>query len=447
SFRREKYVSAGNPDGGDGGRGGDLLLIADTNVNTLQHFVGPKLFQAGDWLDGHRSNRGGADGEDVILKVPVGTQVLDAKSGDLLVDMKQIGQLFVAARGGKGGFGNGHFVTSTRQAPHFAELGDQGELREVRLELKLVADVGLVGFPSAGKSTLISRVSAAKPKIAAYPFTTLVPNLGVVQLSEFGGSNEETFVMADIPGIIEGASKGKGLGDKFLKHISRTATLVFLIDPFAYDGKSVEEQYTILQKELKGQEGDLLKKTAFVVLSKIDALSEEDREKIKKGFLKKFPKLKKTFRMISAVSGEGLKEFALELFKEVQARKAESISEILEEKESDETPVYMPIKLIDDHSFKLKLEGEVNLENLREPIHNQLISISDLRKRKLFVISGRRIEQISRMTNVHQDDGVDRVYDVLKKMGIYKELRRAGAKNGDLFKIGPHLFEYHQDMQ
>ncbi len=147
------------------------------------------------------------------------------------------------------------------------------------------------------------------------------------------------------------------------------------------------------------------------------------------------------------MSGEGLKEFALELFKEVQARKAESISEILEEKESDETPVYMPIKLIDDHSFKLKLEGEVNLENLREPIHNQLISISDLRKRKLFVISGRRIEQISRMTNVHQDDGVDRVYDVLKKMGIYKELRRAGAKNGDLFKIGPHLFEYHQDMQ
>lgn len=438
-FHREKYVDEGAPDGGDGGNGGNVILEVDENYNTLQHFTGLKHFKAQDGENGYRNNMAGHAGKDLILKVPVGTLVYDQDSGDLQVDLTKNGQRFLAALGGRGGYGNGHFMSSTRQAPDFAELGDRGELRKLRFELRLVADVGLVGFPSSGKSTLISHVSSARPKIAAYPFTTLIPNLGVVYLSPFGGSPHQSFVIADMPGIIEGASNGKGLGDTFLKHISRTALLLFLLDPFSYEGRSIEDQYRILQEEIKKYDPSLLKKDFFVLLNKVDSVPDEDRKKLQKNFLKFFPKLKKKFRLVSGVSGEGLKDLLFELYELVQKNES-SPSEM---EESIEITKYKPEALRDENAFKIERVKRFHAPDFREPILGQMIEPELKPKRSLFKITGKRIEQIVRMTNPSQEGAIRRVYDVLKKMGIQKALIKAKAEPGDTLQIGPHYFEFH----
>lgn len=438
-FHREKFVECGAPDGGDGGNGGDVVLEADDNYNTLQHFTGLKKFKAKNGEGGFRNNMAGRAAEELVLKVPVGTLIYDQDSGELLVDLKKHGQRFLAARGGRGGYGNSNFMSSIRQAPDFAELGDIGEFRKVRFELRLVADVGLVGFPSAGKSTLISHVSSAKPKIAAYPFTTLIPNLGVVYLSDFGGSKDQSFVIADMPGIIEGASEGKGLGDSFLKHISRTATLVFVLDPFSYEGREIIEQYSILHDELKKYDSKLLEKEFFVVMNKIDSIPEEDRATMQKAFLKKYPKLKKRFFLVSGVSGEGLPDLMFKLYQEIETHREKAP----EMEKNPEVIEYKPKELVDDHSFEVQKMYTIDATAFKEPVYGVTIEPELMPKRELFKVTGKRIEQISRMTNVKNDGALDRVYDVLKKMKIHNALLRLQAKSGDYIKVGPHFFEFH----
>ncbi len=441
-FHREKYVAEGGPDGGDGGNGGNLILEADENYNTLQHFMGKKHYRAPNGENGFKNDMAGHAGEDMILHVPVGTIVHDAETDEVIADLKYNGLKLRIAEGGRGGYGNGHFGSSTRQAPMFAELGDVGEYHSVRLELRLVADVGLVGFPSAGKSTLISHVSSAKPKVAAYPFTTLIPNLGVVHLSKFGGSDSQSFVIADMPGIIEGASEGKGLGDAFLKHISRTATLAFVLDPFCYESLTLVEQFKILQKELNAHNPELLKKDFFVLMNKIDSIPEADREELKAEFLKAYPKLKTKFRMISGVSGEGLEKLMFELEKTVQKNRVKNFE--VEEKPGEDYMEYVPTRFVDENSFEVEEMYEVDAHTFKEPVLGQVIDADTLPQRKLFKVTGKRIEQISRMTSPEYPDAIMRVLDVLKKMGMHRVLLRNGATNGDYVKIGPRFYEFHE---
>ena len=296
AFRREKFVPKGGPAGGDGGKGGDVVLVADRNVHTLLDFKYNRQYKAERGRHGEGNRRTGRSGEDLIIKVPVGTVVKDAETGEILGDLTEHGQRLVVAKGGRGGRGNAAFATPTRRAPDFAEPGEPGEERWIELELKLLADVGLVGFPNAGKSTFLSRISAARPEIADYPFTTLRPILGVTKVGDF------SFVVADIPGLIEGAHAGKGLGHEFLRHVERTKLLLHLIDltDLTRDPRDAFEK---INKELELYSKDLLKKPQIVVGTKIDALS--DRSKIyelKEYFEKKgYP-----FFAVSAVSGEGM---------------------------------------------------------------------------------------------------------------------------------------------
>src|ERR1043166_5034801 len=272
ALRREQIVPRGGPSGGDGGRGGDVFIIADQSVNTLLHLRYNPLHVAGRGLHGEGSNRSGKEGADAVVRVPVGTQVFDPNTNELLFDFEEDGQRWLAARGGRGGFGNAHFATSTNRAPRYHQEGSEGEEFELQLELKLLADVGLVGFPNAGKSTFISTVSAAKPKIADYPFTTLEPNLGVVDLGDF-----RTFVIADIPGLIEGAHEGHGLGDRFLRHVERTSLLLHLVDVSSASGRDAVSDYEVINHELAAYDRRLAERVQFVVATKIDALDEPER--------------------------------------------------------------------------------------------------------------------------------------------------------------------------
>jgi GTP-binding protein len=300
AFRREKFVPRGGPSGGDGGVGGSVYLESDEGLNTLLHLRYNPEHKAERGRHGEGSNRHGKDGEDAIVRVPVGTQVFDAASGDLLFDFTEPGQRFLAARGGKGGWGNAHFATSTRQAPKFHYTGRPGGDKELQLELKLIADVGLVGFPNAGKSTLISVISAAKPKIADYPFTTLEPNLGVVDMGDF-----RTFVVADIPGLIEGASEGQGLGDRFLRHVERTKLMLHLVDVSSLSGRDPVEDYEIINRELANYAADLATRPQIVIATKLDALDEPERLE---SLRKRAKKDRKEFFEISAVTNLGVKE-------------------------------------------------------------------------------------------------------------------------------------------
>ena len=300
AFRREKFVPRGGPSGGDGGVGGSVWIEADEGLNTLLHLRYNPEHKAERGRHGEGSNRYGKDGVDAVVKVPVGTQVFDAESGELIFDMVEAGQRELAAKGGKGGWGNAHFATSTRQAPKFHYNGRPGEEKELQLELKLLADVGLVGFPNAGKSTLISVISAAKPKIADYPFTTLEPNLGVVDMGDY-----KTFVVADIPGLIEGASEGSGLGHRFLRHIERTKLILHLVDVSSFSGRDPVEDYRIINSELKKYDADLAARPQIVVATKIDSLDDPERlESLKKAAAKE----KRKFFAISSATGEGVKE-------------------------------------------------------------------------------------------------------------------------------------------
>ena len=300
AFRREKFVPRGGPSGGDGGRGGDVWMEADESLNTLLHLRYNPEHRAERGRHGEGSNRHGKDSPDVVIKVPVGTQVFDAESEELLFDFTSSGQKFLAAKGGKGGWGNQHFATSTNRAPRYHYVGRTGEERELQLELKLIADVGLVGFPNAGKSTLISVISAAKPKIADYPFTTLEPNLGVVDLGEY-----KTFVVADIPGLIEGASEGAGLGDRFLRHVERTKLILHLVDVSSISGRDSNEDYAIINRELANYDENLAMRPQIVVATKIDALDEPERlEKLREAA----DEDGKPFLQISAVTNFGTKD-------------------------------------------------------------------------------------------------------------------------------------------
>src|SRR5882724_5420454 len=272
AFRREKFVPRGGPSGGDGGRGGDVWVVGDASLNTLLHLRFNPLHIAGRGLHGEGSNRSGKEGEDVIVRVPIGTQAFDPQTNELLFDCVADGERWLAAHGGRGGFGNAHFASSTNRAPRYHQEGSEGEEFELQLELKLLADVGLVGFPNAGKSTLISTVSAARPKIADYPFTTLEPHLGVVDLGDF-----RTFVIADIPGLIEGAHAGAGLGDRFLRHIERTKLLLHLVDVSSVSGRETVMDYEAVNRELASYNPELAARPQIVVATKIDALDEPER--------------------------------------------------------------------------------------------------------------------------------------------------------------------------
>jgi len=303
AFRREKFIPRGGPSGGDGGVGGDIWLEADEGLNTLLHLRYNPEHKAERGRHGEGSNRSGKDGEDAVVKVPVGTQVIDVKNDELIFDFTEAGQRFLAAKGGKGGWGNAHFATPTRRAPKFHYTGRPGEEKELQLELKLIADVGLVGFPNAGKSTLISVISAAKPKIADYPFTTLEPNLGVVDMGDY-----KTFVVADIPGLIEGASQGAGLGDQFLRHVERTKLMLHLVDVSSLSGRDPVKDYEIINRELANYNEDLARRPQILVATKIDALDEPERvERLRE----RAEKDSIDFFEISSVTNAGVKELVV----------------------------------------------------------------------------------------------------------------------------------------
>lgn len=317
AFRREKFVPRGGPSGGDGGIGGSVWLEATEGLNTLLHLRYNPEHKGERGKHGEGSNRHGKDGEDTTVQIPVGTQVFDVESGDLVFDFTEAGQRFLAAKGGKGGWGNQHFATPTRRAPKFHYTGRPGEEKELQLELKLIADVGLVGFPNAGKSTLISVISAAKPKIADYPFTTLEPNLGVVDLGDFN-----TFVVADIPGLIEGASEGAGLGDRFLRHVERTKLMLHLVDVSSISGRNPVEDYEIINRELANYDENLATRPQIVVATKLDALDDPERLENLRTRAKQDGK---DFLEISAVTNLGTKELVSAVAKKLEEIKQTEI--------------------------------------------------------------------------------------------------------------------------
>lgn len=316
AFRREKFVPRGGPSGGDGGRGGDVWIVADASLNTLLHLRYNPDHVAGRGLHGEGSNRSGREGEDVTVRVPVGTQIFDPLTNELLCDLDEDGERWPAARGGRGGFGNAHFTTSTNRAPRYHQEGSPGEEFDLQLELKLLADVGLVGFPNAGKSTLISTVSAARPKIADYPFTTLEPHLGVVDLGDF-----RTFVVADIPGLIEGAHEGHGLGDRFLRHIERTKLLLHLVDVSSASGRNPVSNYEVVNRELNAYDARLGGREQFVVATKIDALEGSDRLDSLKERARRDGN---PFFAISSVTGAGVHELLMAIGRELDRRRQNS---------------------------------------------------------------------------------------------------------------------------
>lgn len=317
AFRREKFVPRGGPSGGDGGVGGSVWLEATEGLNTLLHLRYNPEHKAERGRHGEGSNRSGKDGEDAIVRVPVGTQVFDPETNELLFDFTEPEQRYLAAKGGKGGWGNAHFATATRQAPKYHYDGRPGGEKELQLELKLIADVGLVGYPNAGKSTLISVISAAKPKIADYPFTTLEPNLGVVDMGDF-----RTFVVADIPGLIEGASEGAGLGDRFLRHVERTKLMLHLVDVSSISGRDPVDDYEIINRELANYDTDLAGRPQIVVATKIDALDEPERLEVLR---KRAKKDHKPFFAISSVTNQGIKELVAAVSQRLIEMSAETV--------------------------------------------------------------------------------------------------------------------------
>ncbi len=412
SFRREKFVPKGGPDGGDGGNGGNIIIKVNPHLNTLSNLANKKIYKADQGVRGKRKNMHGKNAQNLILEVPKGTIILNEDKSEMLADLNKEGELFTIAKGGKGGMGNARFVSSTHQVPRFAETGEPGEEKEIILELKLVADVGLIGLPSAGKSTLISVISNARPKIAAYHFTTLVPNLGVVNM---GGN--DSFVVADIPGLIEGASKGKGLGHQFLKHITRTKLLVHIIDGFIPD---TEKNYKTIEKELKNFSPELAKREKIIVINKIDLLSDDQIKDLTKK-LKKVAKATKIFP-ISAVTKTDLKPLLYEISKKLIAIKEKEAAKP-KTKPKKEIPILRP------HLETVKFEIE---------------KITKKEDHKIFRITGKRIEQLAIMTDIKNPEGLERMYHYIEKLGIKSAVERKGAKIGDKIKIKEKIIPYRK---
>ncbi len=315
SFRREKYVPKGGPDGGNGGKGGDVKFIADNRLSSLLDFQYKREFSAERGQHGMGSLCSGKNGEDLVIKLPIGTLIKDHETGEILADLTHDGETFLCCKGGRGGKGNAHFATSTHQTPRFAQPGEAGTERHLKLELKLLADVGIIGFPNAGKSTLISHISAAKPKIADYPFTTLVPHLGIVQYGDFGG-----FVVADIPGLIEGAHEGKGLGIKFLKHIERTRLFIHVLDLSPFTERDPKEDFKVVNNELRSFNPELAAREQVVALNKVDITEANEHLP---GLLNFFEGLGIKVIPISAATGKGLGDLVNHVGKEVERIKAE----------------------------------------------------------------------------------------------------------------------------
>ena len=404
TFRREKYVAAGGPDGGDGGKGGDIYFKVDPNQNTLIDFRFTKKFKAENGQNGSGNRCFGKSGEDYYVMVPKGTVVKDSETGKVIADLSEDGQTELILKGGRGGKGNTHFATSTRQAPHFAIDGEKGKEKEVILELKLLADVGLLGFPNVGKSTLISRVSSAKPKIADYHFTTIDPNLGVVK-TEHGDS----FVMADIPGIIEGASEGVGLGIQFLRHVERTRLLLHVIDIAGTEGRNPVEDFYKVNEELKKYSEKLAKRKQIIVANKSDALQDDEN-------LKALEKLAKENNLeiykISAATGEGVNSLMNHVSEILKTLPKEEIVDI------EDRVVYTLEDSQDEFTITERKTGE-------------------------FFVEGPAVERLMGRVNIGDNESFAYLQRMLKKLGIDEELRAKGVQEGDTVHILEWDFEWY----
>ncbi len=402
SFRREKYVAAGGPDGGDGGKGGDIYFEVDPDANTLIDFRYNKKFKAENGKNGEGAHKYGKSGEDLYIKVPIGTIVKDASNNRILADLSHPGQKELILAGGRGGKGNSHFATSTRQAPRFAQDGEKGEEKELILELKLLADVGLIGFPNVGKSTFLSMTTSATPKIADYHFTTLEPNLGVVK-TEYGDS----FVIADIPGIIEGASEGTGLGLQFLRHIERTRLLLHVIDVSGSEGRNPVQDFNTINEELKKYSEKLSKRKQIIVANKVDILQDE-----------------KTYQELE----ETAKENNMEIFK-ISAATGEGITELL--------------KYVSEVLKKLPKEDLIETENekvytLEEKNDEYTIEKEDGK----FVIKGEAVGRIMRRVNIADNESLYYFQKSLDNLGVNEKLKKMGIQEGDIVKIDDYELEW-----
>lgn len=407
AFRREKYVPYGGPSGGDGGRGGNVIIKVDAGLNTLIDFKYRRHYKAPRGEHGGGSNKSGRNASDLVLKVPPGTVVKDADTGEIIADLVSEGEEVIVARGGRGGRGNTRFATPTRKAPTFAEKGEPGEEKWIILELKLIADVGIIGLPNTGKSTLLSVLTEAKPKIADYPFTTLMPNLGVVKIED-----GESFVMADIPGLIEGAHKGAGLGYQFLRHIERTKVFIHVLDGSGMGGRDPLKDFELVNLELKEYNEKLIAKPQIVAVNKMDLppskenYSRIQQELTEEGY-KVFP--------ISAVAKTGLKQMVYYVYEVLKREKAKA----LEEKFSEEKIVFRDSPL-EEKGYDIKKEGEA------------------------FVIKGRRIERLAAMTDFNNEEALRRFQRIVQRMGIEDDLKELGIKEGDIVRIKDIEFEYYQ---
>ena len=404
SFRREKYIAAGGPNGGNGGKGGDVILKVDEGLNTLMDFRFKKCFKAEPGDKGGSNDCTGKGGADLIIKVPPGTIVKDEASGQVLVDLTNNDDYFIVAKGGNGGRGNARFASSTRQVPRFAEVGEEGEEKDINLELKLIADVGLVGFPNVGKSTILSAMTAARPKIADYHFTTLEPNLGVVRLDD--GSS---FVLADIPGLIEGAYEGVGLGHQFLRHIERTKVIIHVVDISGIEGRDPAEDFSVINSELKQFNPRLAERIQVIAANKMDIPSfgenyEKFKEKMNKVGYEVYP--------ISAVTREGLRELfykANELLKSIS---------VVECDEADENVNEMKYNHHNNQRWTIRKENET------------------------YILEGEAVKKVLRKVNFGDSESLQYFQRTIKKMGISHELERMGINEGDTVKIYDMEFEY-----
>jgi|YNPBryunderm2012_1023409.scaffolds.fasta_scaffold00246_8 GTP-binding protein len=399
-FRREKYIPFGGPDGGDGGKGGDVILEVNPSLNTLYHFRQKKTYKAQDGAPGGKQNMTGKSGEDLIIEVPAGTLVYNADSGELLGDLTQKGQRLIVARGGRGGRGNTHFATPVRQAPRIAEKGEPAEEVRLRLELKLIADVGIVGVPNAGKSTLLAKVTNAKPKIAPYPFTTLEPNLGVVVLDD-----DLTFTMADVPGLIEGAHKGVGLGVDFLKHVQRTKVLIHLLDGLSED---IVADFHQINAEMALFDPCLSKKPQVVAINKIDLPEVREKAEAVRKELIKHSHLDKVW-LVSALSGENIRELLYQVTDLLRSVPKEDGRE-------EEIPVYRVAK--DPREFEIFETPEG------------------------WRVVGEAIERAAAMTYWEYPQSVRRFQKILQALGVEEGLRKAGVQEGDTVLIGDFELEW-----
>lgn len=403
SFRREIYVDKGGPDGGDGGKGGDVIFEATENLNTLLDFRYQPELKAKNGQSGAKRNMRGKSGEDLIVKVPMGTLV--KRDGEIIADLTEDGQRAVVAKGGDGGFGNAHFKSSVRQTPRMAELGEKGDTFEAELELKLLADVGLIGFPNAGKSTFLSVVSNARPEIADYEFTTLTPNLGVADI------DDGSILIADIPGLIEGASEGKGLGDAFLRHVERTAVLLHLIDAYRDD---IAGAYRTIRRELAQYSPELALRPEVIALTKIDGL-DEDIIQMQIDVVRKEAGEKAEVFAISSQAHQGTKDVLRALRAKVQT--ARELEREIED-DGDEIPVIGLSQERSDEAWRVEKDEETG--------H--------------FVVTGEKIEKFARRTNLDNYEAVNRLRDIMKKLGIMHELARAGAVGDSTVEIAGRTF-------